>query len=163
MEIPIRRSARVVLLNPEGRVLLFRWVIPPRAADEVERTWWITPGGGINPGESTEDAALRELWEETGIRDVPLGPCLWTRTVLFRSGDRVVDVRETYFLARIEREVELTRDNFEAYEHIELTEHRWWSLAEMEACADEFVPPGIRQLLPALLANDLPSVPLILD
>ena len=35
---------------------------------------WATPGGGLNEGENFPAAALRELAEETGWSDVPLGP-----------------------------------------------------------------------------------------
>ena len=29
---------------------------------------WVLPGGHIDPGESLEECALRELWEETGVK-----------------------------------------------------------------------------------------------
>ena len=54
----------MVLVSTDGRVLLFRGGDPGRP----ERgTWWVTPGGGTDPGESTAEAARRELLEETGL------------------------------------------------------------------------------------------------
>ena len=50
----IRQAARVVLLDDRDRVLLFRGFDP---ADPDRGSWWFTPGGGINPGESLEAAA----------------------------------------------------------------------------------------------------------
>jgi 8-oxo-dGTP diphosphatase len=53
------RAAGGVVLDPEGRVAL---VHRPRYDD------WTLPKGKLDPGESFEDAALREVWEETGLR-----------------------------------------------------------------------------------------------
>jgi 8-oxo-dGTP pyrophosphatase MutT (NUDIX family) len=78
----VRPAARVLLLDPLGRVLLLRVERPyglPYAA-------WLTPGGGLEPGESHEEAALRELREETGISGVELGPWVWERRFHFSRG-----------------------------------------------------------------------------
>jgi ADP-ribose pyrophosphatase YjhB (NUDIX family) len=55
----IRATAGVVLRNADGQVLLMR--------RRFEDTWGV-PGGGVEPGESWADAALRECYEETGWR-----------------------------------------------------------------------------------------------
>jgi 8-oxo-dGTP pyrophosphatase MutT (NUDIX family) len=51
-------SVSVALRDAEGRVLLARHADAQR---------WVLPGGAIEPGESPADAALREMWEETGL------------------------------------------------------------------------------------------------
>ncbi len=56
-ELTLRPAAGVVLRDGTGRVLLMR--------RRGERTWGI-PGGGLEPGESLVDAAVRECLEETG-------------------------------------------------------------------------------------------------
>src|SRR5699024_11463528 len=56
-------SARVLVFDAAGRVLLVRG----HDADQVDRTWWFTIGGGIEPGETPRQAAVRELQEEAGI------------------------------------------------------------------------------------------------
>ena len=64
---PLRRAARVVLLDPQNRVLLMRYDDGPPNGPH-----WATPGGGLEPGETYPQAALRELAEETGWTDIVL-------------------------------------------------------------------------------------------
>jgi 8-oxo-dGTP pyrophosphatase MutT (NUDIX family) len=82
-EAPIPRTAgRVIVVDREGRVLLFRGGDPARPRDG---TWWFTPGGGADPGESVEEAARRELFEETGLAVEKLGRVVATRMSLSPS------------------------------------------------------------------------------
>ena len=68
-----RLTARVLLLDPEGRILLMRGRLP--GDPEAPRVWF-TVGGGIEPGESAEAAAAREIVEETGFLDAQLDSVL---------------------------------------------------------------------------------------
>lgn len=95
-----RQAARVLLLNDRERVLLFRRVDP----NNPERsTWWATPGGRVDAKESLEQAALRQPAEETVIRGVRLGPCVWTGTTRLMFGGRSYEQREWFFVGRTER------------------------------------------------------------
>lgn len=71
----IRRSSRLILLDTESRVLLFRIEDATvfRADELPAETYWITPGGSLESGEDHAAAALRELWEETGMTGIELG------------------------------------------------------------------------------------------
>jgi len=68
-----RRAARAFLLTPDHQVLLMQIRTPDGAR------LWIAPGGGIDGEETTEAALLRELEEEVGLKDVPLGALIWRR------------------------------------------------------------------------------------
>lgn len=59
-KLPYRPCVGVMLLNAQGRVFVGRRLDNPAPA-------WQMPQGGIDPGEEPTEAALRELWEETGV------------------------------------------------------------------------------------------------
>lgn len=65
-QLPYRRCVGIMVLNREGRVFVGR-----RINVEVGEAWQM-PQGGIDRGEDLQQAALRELEEETGITDVDI-------------------------------------------------------------------------------------------
>lgn len=156
-ENPIERpGARVLLLDEHDRLLLFR--IDDPAVDL--RSFWITPGGALEADESFEEAARRELFEEAGVIECGWGPCVWTRPHVWRWGERWIASDERYFLARIEAH-EVNLDGQLPHERSVLAEHRWWSLAELEAARDEvFIPRDLASLLAPLLAGEFPASPI---
>ena len=92
-----RLTARVLLFDPQGRLLLVRG----RATPDAELSFWFTVGGGVDPGETLEAGALREVAEETGFTAVELGPVVWERASVFTLADgETVILKESYFVAR---------------------------------------------------------------
>jgi ADP-ribose pyrophosphatase YjhB (NUDIX family) len=158
MTEPVRRdTARVILLAPDGRVLLFRHLLPdPWACDG-----WLTPGGGIDLGESPAETAARELAEETGHR---FTPAALGGAVAVDSGPWSVDgVAYTtvnwYFAARAgSAGVDLSA--MAAAERADVHEVRWWSPAELRAADAPVFPVGLADLAVRLAAGDRPAEPL---
>lgn len=153
----LRCSARLVVLDELGRVLLLRFERSSRPGE----FGWCTPGGGLNPDESFEDAARRELWEETGLRDVELGPCVWTRDLVFEIFGEPVRSDERYFLVRVPgNEVDVS--NMEELERGLHRGHRWWSAEELVATDELVFPEVMAELLRPLAAGRVPAAPVVI-
>ena len=153
--IPIvRESARVVLLDARDRILLFCVDDRRLAAQQL----WITPGGGIRPGETPLAAANRELWEETGIEAAP-GDCVWTRSVTLPLGKSWMESRERFYVVRVEA-ADVVDDNWEPLERSIIVEHRWWSVPEIAASTEWFAPRRLAELLPPVLRGGYASEPI---
>ena len=151
-----RPAARVLLIDERERLLLIRTHVPLT----TNRTIWLTPGGGLEPGESFRAAAERELFEETGLRDVPLSGCVWQRRHVFEWNAKRVDAREHYYVGRVAGTPAV--HEAVASDTEDMLEYRWWSLEEIQASAhvEIFVPRALPTLLPPILRGQLPSEPL---
>ncbi|HEY9214998.1 MAG TPA: RNA pyrophosphohydrolase, partial [Ancylobacter sp.] len=67
-QLPYRPCVGVVLVNRDGLVFVGRRVGGPEHVDATHS--WQMPQGGIDDGEAPEQAALRELYEETNVSSV---------------------------------------------------------------------------------------------
>lgn len=97
-----RVSARVMLLDEDGKVLLFCGSDPARTDG---RRWWFTVGGAVEPGEELADTAVRELTEETGLTLSPaelVGP-VWRREAVIDFNGSVMRSEELFFVHRTTR------------------------------------------------------------
>ncbi|MEU8589625.1 NUDIX hydrolase [Streptomyces sp. NPDC048664] len=153
-----RRVARVVLLDAENRILLLHGHEPDDPTDD----WWFTPGGGVEGEESREQAALRELAEETGVTEVDLGPVLWRRRCSFPFAGRRWDQDEWYFLART-AQTATTPGGLTELERRSVAGARWWTCGELARTHETVYPKRLAELLRRVLDEGPPARPEVLD
>ena len=151
---PRRHAARVLLLDDAHRVLLFEGIDP--WLPDVR--FWFTPGGGVEDGESLEEAAARELREETGLSGGELGPLVWTRHGSFVFEGEPVEQHESFFLARVPA-AEVDSSGHTELEQRAVLGHRWWTPAELAATDATVYPTGLPRHLAELLRAGPPAEP----
>ena len=161
---PVRPAARVLVLDPAGRVLLFGARLVDLATPPGPVLYWYTPGGQVEPGESLRQAAARELGEEIGLAVEPgalEGP-VWLRRAVAPLLGVDTDHRETYFLLRdVVHTVDVSgQTEVEVYED---QPHRWWSPEEIAGSDEEFVPRSLAEALPELLAGPWSGPPRVVS
>jgi 8-oxo-dGTP pyrophosphatase MutT (NUDIX family) len=146
-----RQAARLLVVTPEEQVLLLR--LEPSFRDP----FWVTPGGGLDDGEAFADAARRELAEEVGRDDLPIGPCIWRRTVTFTWERWRVRQEERTFLVG-------APGPFEAVtvhpDEESITGSAWFAVPDLRTLSEVVYPVGLADHLERLFTDGAPAEPI---
>ncbi len=155
MDPKVRVTARALLVASTREILLLRY-----APEAIDRQYWITPGGALEPGETPREALAREVEEETGLTGVAIGPPVWTRSVQIAWATPPFIQQETYFWVPCSR-FEPSRALIPtASEQREIAAYRWWTLPELASSRERFAPRRMAALLEELLASGPPPAPI---
>jgi 8-oxo-dGTP pyrophosphatase MutT (NUDIX family) len=92
-----RPASRVLVISDDLKLLLLQGV------QDGFDPWWVSPGGGLQAGESFEDAAARELLEETGSRPRSGLACGRGTTVTNGTGSRMISTNGSSWRGRGQR------------------------------------------------------------
>ncbi|MFM2475428.1 NUDIX hydrolase, partial [Burkholderia cenocepacia] len=145
-----RLAARVVLVDEQDRVLLVEGHDPARP----EQGWyWYTVGGGVDDGESVEQAAVRETREETGlVLDADaLGPIVRSDVVEFAFEQQRLRQQQRFFVVRV-GDFEPDRSGWMDLEVRSQRGMRWWTLDELRTTTATIYPADLAELVEAALA-----------
>lgn len=155
-DLPIirRRAVRLVVIDSRDALLLFHTHDP----DHPDLgTWWELPGGGMDPGETYLETAVRELREETGIVADPgaLGPPTWRRRASFRHRQTRHVQNEVIVTLRLptpgpDLDVSQRLD----YEQEDYFDYRWWPTAQIPDSTERFYPGQLPTLLAPFLRGE---------
>lgn len=142
----LRPAARLIVLDPEGRALMFRYDVPGRDP------FWVTAGGEVDPGETFEDAARRELLEETGIVADP-GEQIARMTPEFITVEgEPVQADERFFIVRVADTAVSTAGHTELEQRL-MTQHRWFTRAELENWHEAVFPVELAAMIRSAIAT----------
>lgn len=138
-----RLSSRILLFDENNRILMFRTAAP----DTSGFSRWITPGGGVDPGENHLQAAVRELFEETGLAVDTVGDPVWSEDFIVTWDDADHSSGHAEFYVHVTTNFEPANTNWTPEEHIDVQASRWWSLEELRNTDEPYEPAQLIELI----------------
>ena len=142
-----RLCSKVLLVDERDRVLLFSGI--DRTKPEVPPCWFPV-GGGLEEGETPEQAAIRESFEETGLVIEHPGPIVFTRQLSWDFEGTEYDQYEWFFFVRTDG-FEPSATAWTDVESATIRGHRWWSVDELRATDEAVFPEDLVPRLERLL------------
>ena len=138
-----RATSRVLLFDRDDRLLLFLTTAPDTSG--VAR--WLTPGGGVDPGENHHQAAVRELQEETGLVIPELGEPVWSHDFVVQWDAADHDTGHAEFYTATVDAFEPSDAMWTNEERVDVLAHRWWSLTDLETTTEPYEPAELVDLV----------------
>lgn len=166
MSYTIRNSIKVILLNDKKEILLLQTSDPKTTSinKKYHGKFWSLIGGKIEESESLEQAVLREIHEETGIKkdEIELGPIVW-----FGEFDLILSGIPTHlkqkFIVAKTKQTKLSLDNLTQEEQKVIKKLEWFSLEKIKDCKEVIYPVLLPKYLPDIIAEKYPEKPLEID
>jgi 8-oxo-dGTP pyrophosphatase MutT (NUDIX family) len=166
MSIPIRNSVKVLLLNDRDELLLMCADDPKTTTvdGEYHGKFWFPIGGEIEKGESIKHAALREIYEESGIekKDIELGPVVWYGEFDLVLGGVKTHLKQTFIVARTKKR-KVAPAKLNTWERKVIKNLKWFSLREIEKSNEIIYPVLLKKYLPNIILKKYPKKPIEID
>lgn len=140
-----RPSSKILVLNGVGHVLLFQFAY--KYGPLAGKSYWAMPGGAVEQDETFEQAGMRELQEETGIKCGNLGPEVGQRRFVLQLADgEFVEAEEHYFVVRADA-LQFDNAKWTDLEEEVIADHKWWSADEIAATTETVWPENLVEML----------------
>jgi 8-oxo-dGTP pyrophosphatase MutT (NUDIX family) len=150
-EVVARTAGRLLIIDQSGRALMINEEIEPG------RPYWLVPGGGVEGAELPRQAAVREAFEETGLRLTldDAAPELLLERRVWSYGGTTYDQMNHFFAVRVDAVLELTALKLTDLERATFRGFRWWHPDEIDASAEIFYPDRVAELIRRVVATEL--------
>jgi 8-oxo-dGTP pyrophosphatase MutT (NUDIX family) len=146
--VNVERSAgRLLIIDAAERLLMIQEALQPG------QPYWLVPGGGVEGAESARDAAVREAYEETGLRlELPESAPVWlTERQSWSYGETTYDQTNQFYAVRVDAVAALTAARHTDLERETFLGFRWWHPDEIEGSGEVFYPGGVAELVRTVL------------
>lgn len=159
MSIAIRKAVRVLLFNQKNELLLmYNESFPTKSKSGLAyNNFWCTIGGKIEPGESIKQALIREVYEETGLKEdqINIGPMVWVNKVeiVLRGIPTLLD--ETFIVVKTTND-QVVLDKLTDDEKSFVTKLRWFSFDDIKQCSETIFPTKLGHYLGDILTEVYP-------
>ncbi len=153
-----RVTARAVLFHEESKSILLFHIDDPNVVEPGKgrkKPFWVTPGGKVEEGENEKQALMRELEEETGLKEnqVVFIDKIWSGECDLTWGGKLTHLIDNFFLVKATSK-EIGVDGREEKEAAVIKRHKWFSLNELKSSNEFFIPKGLPDLLSKIVAGD---------
>lgn len=164
--LPIRNSAKILLINQHNELLLM-CADDPNIRNKYgiyNGKFWFTIGGAIESNETVMDAAIRELKEETGLNhwDVKFGPEVWCGEFELLISNKPVRLNQKFIVAHTSKN-EITLNHLTQNELTYIKDIAWFSMEKIINCPDIIYPVVLPEYLPNILNKNYPSESILID
>ncbi len=166
MTLPTRNSVKILLMNENKEILLMCADDPSTTSKDgkYHGRFWFPIGGKIEEGESVQEAALREIFEETGITkdNIELGPIVWFGEFDLVLSGKLQHLKEQFIVGRTKQK-NISLDNLTNEERAVVKHVNWFSLDKIKHSTDVIFPVVLPDYLPDILAGNYPAQPIEID
>ncbi len=144
----MRLTVRGIIINKtSGKFLFLKYIDnKSKSTSHLKDGFWVMPGGGVGDGESFKEALSREIYEETGFRQIEISKCILSRVVYLDLTGKADYYYERYYVVYTDEEA-IGSTDLTASEKEVIKQYKWWSKEEIRLNQKDIMPPNIADIL----------------
>ncbi|MBN1914638.1 MAG: NUDIX domain-containing protein [Parachlamydiales bacterium] len=166
MPSPARKSVKVLLINEQKEILLMCAHDPKVTSKDgiYHGRFWFPIGGGIEQGETIQDTAIREIFEETSLTpdQFDIGPIVWHGTFDLIIQETLTHLEQTFIVVHTKIRNVMMR-KLDEWEQKSVKTISWFSYEDLCTTQEIIYPVVLKDYLPDILNEKYPKTPLELD